>query len=298
MKKLHTALSLSLASALMLFTAAAASADNMAPVAENMEIRTYRETSVSGSLSAVDPDGEELTFEISTPPIKGELELEPDGSFVYTPGEGKRGKDYFGYKATDASGNVSHEATVIISIDKPKSDVCYSDMDGNGAAYAAARLAEEGIFIGECLGGDYVFSPDEEVTRGEFLAMCMKLAEVDLLSGVQRTGFADDAEIDAWMRPYVSTALMCGAISGISTADGAVFEPSRGISGAEATVMLSNILGVGDVGYLSCSDTVPEWAAQSVMNLEANGVIVSGEAELPVLTRAEAALMLCRALEL
>ena len=34
------------------------------------------------------------------------------------------------------------------------------------------------------------------------------------------------------------------------------------------------------------------------MNLEANGIIVSGEAELPVLSRAEAALMLCRALEM
>ena len=298
MKKMHAALSLCLCAGMLMFSASAALADDMAPVAENMEIRTYRETAVSGTLSAADPDGGELTYEISTPPIKGEIALEPDGSFVYTPGDGKRGKDYFGYKATDSSGNTSHEATVIISIDKPKSEVTYSDMSGSGAEYAAVRLAEEGIFIGECLGGEYVFSPDEPVTRGEFLAMCMKLADVDLLSGVSRTGFADDEDIDAWMRPYVSTALMCGAISGVSTSEGAVFDPARGITGAEATVMLNNVLGLGDVGYIETDGEVPTWASQAIMNLEANGIIVSGEAELPVLTRAEAALMLCRALEM
>ena len=298
MKKMHAALSLCLCAGMLMFSASAALADDMAPVAENMEIRTYRETAVSGTLSAADPDGGELTYEISTPPIKGEIALEPDGSFVYTPGDGKRGKDYFGYKATDSSGNTSHEATVIISIDKPKSEVTYSDMSGSGAEYAAVRLAEEGIFIGECLGGKYVFSPDEPVTRGEFLAMCMKLADVDLLSGVSRTGFADDEDIDAWMRPYVSTALMCGAISGVSTSEGAVFDPARGITGAEATVMLNNVLGLGDVGYIETDGEVPTWASQAVMNLEANGIIVSGEAELPVLTRAEAVLMLCRALEM
>ena len=298
MKKMHAALSLCLCAGMLMFSASAALADDMAPVAENMEIRTYRETAVSGTLSAADPDGGELTYEISTPPIKGEIALEPDGSFVYTPGDGKRGKDYFGYKATDSSGNTSHEATVIISIDKPKSEVTYSDMSGSGAEYAAVRLAEEGIFIGECLGGEYVFSPDEPVTRGEFLAMCMKLADVDLLSGVSRTGFADDDDIDSWMRPYVSTALMCGAISGVSTSEGAVFDPARGITGAEATVMLNNVLGLGDVGYIETDGEVPTWASQAVMNLEANGIIVSGEAELPVLTRAEAALMLCRALEM
>lgn len=38
--------------------------------------------------------------------------------FVYTPSEGKRGRDYFGYKAVDASGNLSQEATVILHIKK------------------------------------------------------------------------------------------------------------------------------------------------------------------------------------
>ena len=40
----------------------------------------------------------------------------------------------------------------------------------------AVRLAEEAIFRGEYLAGEYVFDPDTPVTREEFLAMCMKVA--------------------------------------------------------------------------------------------------------------------------
>jgi hypothetical protein len=292
MKKLHILTALCLISALLLSCVFTASADNAAPVAENQEISTYRGVSVSGQLAAMDPEGEAVTFQITTPPIKGAILLEEDGRFTYTPADGKRGKDYFGYKAMDESGSLSHEATVIIRIEKPKSKVTYSDMAGNGAAYAAVRLAEEEIFVGECLGGKYVFSPDTEVSRGEFLAMCMKLADTELLSGVQRTGFADDRDIPQWMRPYVSTALLCGAITGESGERGATFSPARAITGAEAAAMLNNVLGLNNVSY-----EVPQWAAQAVMNLSASRIILSGAPVRDALTRADAAMMLLRAME-
>ncbi|MGE4486176.1 MAG: Ig-like domain-containing protein [Oscillospiraceae bacterium] len=298
MKKLHAALALCLAAALCLGAATVAGAENSAPVAENLEITTYRGVSVGGRLAAVDPEGEIVTFEITTPPIKGTLELGENGEFTYTPNDGKKGKDYFGYKAIDSDGNASHEATVIIRIEKQKCKVTYSDMAGNSAAYAAIRLAEEEIFVGECLGGEYVLNPEQEVTRGEFLAMCMKLGDIDLLSGVQRTGFSDDGDIPQWMRPYVSTALMCGAITGVSTDEGIAFNPSRAITGAEAMVMLNNILNLTNVSYGTCDEEIPGWASQAVINLSAHRIIDSADASEPTLTRAEAAEMLCRALDM
>lgn len=297
MKKLHGALSLGLACILLLGCAISAAADNAAPMAENMEITTYRGVAVSGRLSAVDPEGEAVTFEITTPPIKGDIVLNADGEYTYTPAEGKRGKDYFGYKAIDAAGNSSHEATVIIRIEKQKGSITYADMESNGAHYGALRLAEEEIFVGECLGGEYIFQPEQPVTRGEFLAMCMKLANTDLLSGVSRTGFADDEDIPQWLRPYVSTAVLCGAISGERSSAGAVFSPDRPITGAEASVMLDNILGLNDVRYVSRTEEVPEWAAQAVMNLSASRIITSGEATGDALTRAEASQILLRAMD-
>ena len=298
MKKLQAILAICLAAVLCLGAANVASAENSAPVAENLEITTYRDVSVGGRLAAVDPEGDLVTFEVTTPPIKGVLELGENGKFTYTPDAGKKGKDYFGYKATDSDGNSSHEATVIIRIEKQKGKVCYSDMEGNSAAYSAVRLAEDEVFVGECLGGEYVFDPEQDVTRGEFLAMCMKLADVELLSGVQRTGFSDDGDIPQWMRPYVSTALMCGAISGENTAVGITFNPSRPITGAEATLMLNNILNLTDVSYGSCDDDIPGWASQAVINLSAHRIIDSSDASEPMLTRADAAEMLCRALSM
>ena len=155
----------------MLYACAAPSQEN--PIAENLELRTYRGVSIGGQLKATDPDGDMLKYEVTTEPIKGEVALKDDGSFVYTPAEGKRGHDYFGYKAVDSKGNKSSEATVVIKIEKQKSKIAYSDMGGSGAYLAAVRLAEEGVFVGEQLGGQYVFCPERAVTRGEFLTMCI-----------------------------------------------------------------------------------------------------------------------------
>ena len=96
-----------------------AHAKGTAPVAENLEISTLRDKTVEGVLSALDPEGDVAQFIVTTDPIKGEINLEADGTFKYTPREGKKGRDYFGYKAVDSEGNVSQEATVIIKIIKP-----------------------------------------------------------------------------------------------------------------------------------------------------------------------------------
>ena len=39
-----------------------ASADGSAPIAENLELSTYRGVSVGGRLSATDPDGDPVSF--------------------------------------------------------------------------------------------------------------------------------------------------------------------------------------------------------------------------------------------
>ena len=279
--------------ALMGLPALSALAANGAPVAENLEITTYRNVCVGGRLSAVDPEGDALSYEISTEPSKGTVELAEDGLFVYTPDANRKGRDYFGYRAIDSTGARSQEATVIVKIEKQKTQTSYADMAGHPSAYAATALAEYGIFSAESVGGVQVFSPEREVTRAEFLTMCMSLGENELLSGVLATGFADDAEIDAWLKPAVATALMDGVVSGYSVDGGAVFAPNEAVTRQEAAVMLDNVL---DTTEAAASDTAPAWAAESVGNLSACGVITEGEAFSEPLTRADAAEMLIRAL--
>lgn len=273
------------------------SADSSAPVAENFEFETYRGVSFGGQLSAIDPQGDALSFEITTQPVKGSIELCDDGSFVYTPLDGKKGRDYFGYKAIDAEGNSSQEATVIIKILKQKPAVSYADMNGNASYHSAVKLAESGAFIGKQLGGSYYFEPEAALTRGEFLAMCLEITGTDLLRGVMSTGFADDDKIPAWEKSGVSTAVKCGIVKGYSSAEGAFFDADAEISRAEAAVMLNRALSLTDVSYLD-TDGVPAFAAQAAANLSACKVL-SGTSEMSSpLTRAEAADMLAGAMEI
>lgn len=273
-------------------------AEGGAPVAENFEFSTYREVSFGGQLSAIDPDGDVLSFEITTEPVKGTIELSDDGSFVYTPGEGKKGKDYFGYKAVDKDGNRSQEATVIIELLKQKTDVSYTDMHGTAEEYAAVRLAESGAFTGHKLGDEYYFSPDETISRGEFLTLCLEVTGADILNGVVSTGFFDDAAIPSWQKEYVSTAVRDGIIKGYSDDNGVVFNSENAITKAEAVAILSRTLKLSDVSYINLNDTIPTWIEQDTANLYANDIVTDLNSMNAPLTRAEAAMMLSGAMNI
>ena len=266
-------------------------------MAENLELTTFRNTSVGGTLSASAPDGSPLTFRITTEPIKGTVTLTDDGTFVYTPADGKRGRDYFGFRAADSSGRESQEATVIIAIKKQKPDVTYSDMAGRAEEYAAVMLAEQGVCVGRQVGGQYLFDPDSNVPRGEFLAMCMHLTGTETLQGVLSTGFGDDAQIPAWSKAYVATALMNGDVCGCSDGTAIVFDAQRGITAGEAAVMLSSFLEPSPAAALE-SDYIPEWACAAVSSLTSCGVFPDGADTAAPITRAEAAQMLLGAYEL
>ena len=198
--------------------------------------------------------------------------------------------------AVDAEGNSSQEATVIIRIEKQKTSTTYSDLTGDPSGYAATVLAEEGIFVGQQLGGSYVFEPDREVTRGEFLAMCMELGGEELLTAVAATGFADDAAIPVWQKRYVATALMDGVISGTESDGSTVFNAEDSITVQEAAVMLNNVLGATDVPTAAFDSAVPAWASQATANLTACGVLTMSARYTDTLTRADAAEMLCAAM--
>jgi hypothetical protein len=279
------------------------SAENSAPVAENLSFQTYKNVAYTGRFSAVDPEGDLLTFQLMDKPARGTVTLAEDGSgqFVYTPYENKTGKDTFTYVAVDAVGNRSEEATVSVKIEKPSTKVTYADMDGNSAYNAAIRLAQEGVYIGACMDGAYYFQPDTPVTRSEFLTLAMSTVGLDALEGITSTGFFDDEAIETWAKPYVSSALKSGAIQGTMAEGGqVVFQPDAPITAAEAAVLLNRLLSVTDISTEAWSGQAalaPSWATQAVMNLESAGVLQVDMALNDTLTRADAAQLLAGALD-
>ncbi|MCI5927270.1 MAG: S-layer homology domain-containing protein [Pseudoflavonifractor capillosus] len=279
---------------------------NSAPIAENLELCTYKNVAITASFAATDPEGDLLTFQLVDKPARGAVTMPEDGSneFVYTPYENKTGKDSFTYVAVDAVGNTSAPATVKVKIEKASTKVTYSDMDGVSAHKAAIRLAEEGIFVGECMGGEYFFNPDTPVSRSEFLTMTMKATGLDALEDVTTTGFADDAAIPTWAKGYAASALKAGVVQGAADEVGRiVFNAEDTITRAEAAVLLDRALQVSDVSetMATVDELAPAWAVQSAANLESCGVLAAGSTgtlELSdQLTRADAAEMILGALE-
>ena len=278
--------------------------ENSAPIAEHLTLSTYQNVEVSGRFSAVDPEGDLLTFQLMDKPARGKVTFAEDGSgtFLYTPYENKTGKDSFTYVAVDAVGNQSEPASVSIRIEKARTTVRYADMEGNPAHKAAIRLAEEGVYVGASLNGASFFQPDMPVTRSEFLAMAMKATGVDALTGVTSTGFADDGIIDAWAKGYVASALQSGYIQGnLNEAGQVVFCPNDAITAAEASVLLDRLLNVTDVSAETFSydaSLTPEWATQAAVNLTSCGVLPASASLTEQLDRGSAAELLCSALEL
>lgn len=282
-------------------TLTAGEAANSAPIAENLTLTTYKNVAVDGQCAAVDPEGDLVTFQLVEKPARGQVALNEDGSFCYTPYENKKGKDTFTYVAVDSNGNVSEEATVKVTIEKQTTKVSYSDMDGESSHYAALRLAERGVFVGSNIGGVYCFEPDAAVTREEFLAMAMTAAGAEALDNVTLTGFYDDADISAWAKGYVSAALMNGTVQGSANEAGqVVFNAGNGITAVEATVIIDRLLAMGDVAAAGAfeQDLVPAWAYQSVVNMDAVDVVSLSSSTLSdTLTRGEAAEMLSAMLD-
>lgn len=281
-------------------------AENSAPIAQDLELSTYKNVAAQGQFSAVDPEGDLLTFRLVDKPARGAVTLPEDGSavFTYTPYENKTGKDSFTYVAVDAVGNTSAPATVKVKIEKARTKVTYADMDGVSAYRSALRLAEEGVLIGECVGGAYFFQPEQTVSREEFVTLAMHTMGLEALEGVTRTGFADDEAIPTWAKGYVSSALKSGYVQGLVSAEGVVFDPERAITRAEAAVLLDRMLQVTDAAVTTLYtdyDAAPAWAFQAAVNLETAGVLqadADGSLSLSQpLTRAGAADLLCGALD-
>ena len=269
---------------------------NSAPIAESQVMKTYKNIAISGQVSAVDPEGDMITFAVSKEPKKGTVTMQSDGSFSYTPEKGKKGKDSFTFVAVDVHGNISADATVTINIAKQSTDITYSDMEGNDAHYAALCLAENDIFIGARLGDDYYFSPDTPVTRGEFLVMCLNLCDIDKLSDITKTGFSDDEEMASWLKPYVAAGLMNGIVRGYNDEDGnVVFSSDKNITMAEAMVTLDNAISLSVVYSGPVNEVYPTWAQQSFTNLQACNIVSEDSVYNDEVTRAEAAKMLASA---
>ena len=211
--------------------------ENKAPVAEDSALETYKNLENTGKLKVRDPEGEPMTFTVVRQPKRGSVTIGEDGSFTYTPKKNKVGIDSFTYTAADASGKVSREATVTITILKPTESTQYTDTTGKSCCFAAEWMKNTGIFTGECVAGSACFSPERTVTRGEFVTMLVKTLNIPVEEEVSYTGYTDAPD---WLKPSLAAAARTGLTQGMPTGD--AFGADESMAPADAAALLCTAL--------------------------------------------------------
>ena len=260
--------------------------ENQSPVTEDFAAETYKNLPLEGRLKARDPEDEPMTFTLVRSPKRGQVEIKEDGSFTYTPKKNKVGIDSFVYSATDASGKVSREATVTITIVKPTDSTQYTDTAGLSCRFAAEWMKNTGIFVGERIDGNACFQPEKAVTRGEFLTMLVRT--LDLPTEREQDLGVWQEDTPKWLRPYLAAAVRSGLVAGLP--EQGIFDHDTAITGAEAAVMIQNALALTADSEAFAPENAPDWAKQAMATLSAWDLPL----EQTELTRSQAAEVLYR----
>jgi hypothetical protein len=137
----------------------------------------------------------------------------------------------------------------------------YQDTVGQDCRFAAEWMRHTGIFSGESLAEQNCFSPEKDVTRGEFVTMLVKTLDIPVEEGLVYTGYED--EIPTWLQPYLAAAVRSGLTAGLENPE--VFEPGRVITTAEASSMIANGLDLKEV--FSDSEEIPVTRGMAAMAL-------------------------------
>jgi hypothetical protein len=105
---------------------------NVAPTAADATYSTDDVTPIRGVLQANDLNGDRLTYMVVHHPAKGQLTVNADGTFIYTPAAGVTGQFAFKWKANDGWIN-SNTAQVILQVTASDD----SNSGGNGGVGGA-----------------------------------------------------------------------------------------------------------------------------------------------------------------
>ncbi|KPZ54762.1 MULTISPECIES: Ig-like domain-containing protein [unclassified Pseudoalteromonas] len=86
---------------------------NTAPSASDVMLTTQTEVEINDTLVASDADGDSLTYELTTEPTLGNVVVNSDGSFTYTPNKEATGSDSFMFGVSDG---VNQQVTAMVDI--------------------------------------------------------------------------------------------------------------------------------------------------------------------------------------
>ncbi|MBE6652477.1 MAG: hypothetical protein E7610_03545 [Ruminococcaceae bacterium] len=274
----------------------------------SLNVDTYKGMSVASTISAYDPEGDELTYEIVRYASHGRVTLTDrhTGAYVYTPDAGYTGQDSFDYVVYDRYGNYSTSATVSITINQRPASMCYADLEGRTDGASILAVSAMGLMNGTRVGGEDYFKPEACISRVEFLVTAMQAAGItaETVASASPAEFADMGEIPTALQPYVSYAVQKKYVTGKTVNGQLCLKPDETITRAEAAVILSNIIGYATedtVTAFADADSLPAWSENALTSLRALGILLAPDGNAhagTLMTRANTASWLHRAIRL
>ena len=192
------------------------------------------------------------------------------GSFSYRPADDFSGEDRFTWRAQDPQGGFSETATVNVTVHPLTTSQIFTDIADGITLSAALRVTERELMSGEAIGGKHYFHPDRALTRGAFVAMLLKAADIEFPEA-DDTGYEDDAEIPKGLKGAIRYAKEQNWLG-----DGARFRPHDPITRAEAAKIAAAVLGLAAPGYhetVEDFDSIPVSAADALYAIYEGGYI-------------------------
>ncbi|MEO0328860.1 MAG: putative Ig domain-containing protein [Pseudomonadota bacterium] len=112
---------------------------NLGPTAADLTISAVEDGTVNGTVSPIidDPDNDDLTVSLLDSPTNGNVSVNSDGTFVYTPDANYNGVDSFVYQVDDGEGGI---ATGVVSL---------NIAPANDAPVVVANLPDQSFVDGE-----------------------------------------------------------------------------------------------------------------------------------------------------
>ena len=255
---------------------------NDAPVANNLLVVTDQNTSTSSVLSAIDIDGDLLSFATSSNPTNGAVTFfnPATGAFSYTPSLNYNGPDSFTFKANDGSLD-SNESTVSITVNELSENtlaLCSDGLDndnddGNDGGGVDLEDSDCSDFmptltiIKNAIGGDGTFTFSVSIFDNETSNDVSIYTDESNTSGPISLGLNQDVEIsenstDGW----TFTSLVCEIDSDLESdayesTEGSYASISGLIAGDDVTCTYTNTIipTSADLSIeKSIDDTTPE----------------------------------------